>query len=104
MFQATLKNDPEAKKKAFEQWGLEEKHGMSFDAEKVLCYTCKPGDKPAGIAVQHCEIRKCAIEKGFDCCIKCDELSSCKKGAFTSFPEFHKGVVSMQEKYRKAQA
>jgi hypothetical protein len=99
MYLATINNDVEAKKKAFENWQLEERYGLKFDPEQVFCYTCKPEEKPVGIAAQHCAVRACAIEKGFDCCIECKELSTCKKGVFSRYPDFHKGVVKLQEKY-----
>jgi hypothetical protein len=102
MFVATQNNDVSAKKEAFEKWKLEERYGLSFEADKVFCYKCKPGDKPVGIAAQHCEVRNCAIKNGYDCCIECNELKNCEKGVFQRFPDFHKGVIQLQEKYLAA--
>jgi len=104
LFKATQENDPVAKKECYEKWEIKERYGLDYDEETMFCYSCKAEDKPLGVTVQNCPIRNCTIEKGFDCCIECDELKDCKKGAFERFPEFHEGVVKMQEKYRAAQA
>lgn len=102
MYLATINNDETAKKKAFEDWQLEERYGLKFDPEQLYCYTCKPGEKPVGTSAQHCEVRNCAIEKELDCCIECKDLPSCTKGVFSRYPDFHKGVVKLQEKYTAA--
>ena len=102
MYKATLDNDVEAKKECYEKWGMKERYDVEFDEGTVFCYGCKAEDKPAGMAVKLCPIRNCAVEKGFDCCIECDELKDCKKGAFERFPDFHDAVVKMQEKYLAA--
>lgn len=101
MYLATINNDSTAKKEAFDTWKLEERYGISFDAEQVFCYGCKVEDKPVGISAQHCAVRNCAIEKELDCCIECEELPTCEKGVFTQFPEFHKAVVEMQKRYNE---
>ena len=98
--EASLKDDPELKRKVFGEWGLEERYGMKFDAEKIFCFKCKPGDKPEGPVLSHCTVRSCAMEKGLQACIQCDDLKSCNKDLWTRFPKFHEGVVQMQEKYR----
>jgi hypothetical protein len=99
MYTATINKDAKSKKIAWENWKLKEHYGIDFDPDKIYCYTCKPGDKPLGINVKKCDVRNCAIEKGYECCIECKELKDCKKGVFTRFPEFHEGVVKLQEKY-----
>jgi len=102
MYLATINNDTAAKKEAFDTWELEERYGIQFDAEKVFCYGCKVEDKPVGISAQHCDVRNCAIEKEYACCIECKELPACEKGVFSQFPDFHNAVVEMQKKYNEA--
>jgi hypothetical protein len=97
---ATEKNDPVLKKAVFVEWGLEERTGITFDAEKIFCFKCKPGDKPEGPVLRYCTVRSCAKEKGYEACIQCDELKICEKELWKRFPEFHDGVIMMQQKYR----
>ena len=98
--EASVKNDPELKKEAYEQWGLKERYGLEFDAEKIFCFKCKPGDKPEGPVLTNCTVRSCAMEKGYQACIQCDELKECNKDLWTRFPQFHEGVLKMQAKYQ----
>jgi hypothetical protein len=96
---ATLKNDPELKKEVYEKWDLKGRYGLKFDAEKIFCFKCKPGDQPEGPVLTNCTVRSCAIEKGYQACIQCDELKTCEKDLWKRFPQFHEAVVKMQEKY-----
>ena len=57
-------------------------------------------DKPKGIVLARCTVRDCAIEKGKECCIDCDELVECDKDLWRRFPDFKKKVVAAQVKYR----
>lgn len=98
---ASQKNDPELKKAVYEEWGLKERYGLEFDAEKLFCFRCKPGDKPEGPVLTNCTVRSCAIEKGYQACIQCDELKECDKDLWTRFPQFYESVVKMQVKYRE---
>ena len=34
-------------------------------------------------------------------CIECDDLATCDKKLWTTFPTFHDKVIEMQQKYRK---
>lgn len=97
--EASLKNDAELKKAAFEEWGLAERYGMVFDAEKIFCFKCKPGDKPEGPVLTNCTVRSCAIEKGYRACIECSQLAECDKDLWTRFPKFHEEVIKMQDKF-----
>ncbi len=104
LYQATIENDNEKKKEAYTNWKIKERYNIDFDPEQVFCYGCKNKDKPAGVVVQNCSVRKCVIEKGFDCCIECNELTECKQELWQRFPEFHKAVIDMQKKYLEAKA
>jgi hypothetical protein len=97
---ASVKDDPELKKAVFVEWDLEERYGLEFDPEKIFCFKCKPLDKPEGPVLTHCTVRKCALEKGYQACIQCDELKDCDKDLWERFPQFHDGVIELQKKYR----
>jgi hypothetical protein len=99
---ATLENNLDLKKKAYVDFKFKEKYGIEFDADKVFCYGCKIKDKPLGMSVKACTVRKCAIEKGYECCIQCDGLATCDKELWTNFPKFKDIVIEMQKKYKAA--
>jgi len=99
---ASLENDPALKKEVYETWQIKERYDIDFDAEKIFCFGCKPGDKPEGVVLTHCTVRKCTVEKGFDCCIECSELAECEKDLWTRFPDFKKHVIELQQKYQTA--
>ena len=93
-------DDVEKKRAAYEMWHVKENHGLDFDPDQIVCHGCKTDSKELGVVVEHCEIRKCAMKKKLDGCIRCDELASCEK-----FPtDFRKVVLEMQQQYRAAQS
>jgi hypothetical protein len=100
LYKATVENNIELKKKAYEEVKFKEKFKIEFDPEKVFCYGCKVQDKPLSLAVNACTVRKCAIAKKYDCCIQCNELARCDKELWISFPKFKEAVIEMQKKYR----
>jgi hypothetical protein len=97
--EASLKNDLELKKKAYETWHIKERYNVDFDAEKTFCFGCKNSDRPVGIVMQNCTVRQCAIDKKLDSCIECKELKDCGKDLWTRFPDFRKAVIKMQVTY-----
>ncbi|MFC2096638.1 DUF3795 domain-containing protein, partial [Bacteroidota bacterium] len=98
---ATLENDLEKKKEAYEIWHIKENYGLDFDENTAFCWKCKNLEKPKGVAIHNCTVRSCAMEKGYDACIQCDELTSCDKDLWTRFPEFYNAVKEMQVKYKE---
>jgi hypothetical protein len=96
----TLENNIDIKKKAYSDFKFKEKYGIEFDAEKVFCYGCKVKDKPLSMPVNACTVCKCAIDKGYECCIQCDGLANCDKELWTTFPKFRETVIGMQKKYK----
>ncbi|WP_319228970.1 DUF3795 domain-containing protein [Draconibacterium orientale] len=97
--EASEKNDVELKKKVYAEWQIEEQYGIAFDAEKIFCFGCKNSDKPAGVLLNNCKVRGCAIDKQYDSCIQCKQLIDCDKNLWKRFSDFHKSVIAMQEKY-----
>ena len=102
LYKATIENSPELKKKAFEEFKWKEKFGVDFDAEKVFCFGCKPADKPLSINVTACTVRKCAVAKGYECCVECSGLTACDKELWKNYPKFKEIVLQMQNNYISA--
>ena len=100
---ATLNDDAKLKKECFKSWGIEERYGIKYDEKISFCYGCKTEDKPEGVVVSECTVRKCVQEKEIDCCIECKELRSCDKDLWKRFPDFYEGVKKMQLKYWEAE-
>lgn len=97
--EASIKNDAELKKKAYETWHIKERYNVDFDAEKTFCFGCKNKEKPIGVVMSNCTVRQCAVDKKLDACIECKELKTCQKDLWTRFPDFHKTVIKMQVSY-----
>ncbi len=102
MKKATLENNVELKKEAYRNWQIEEKYGIAFDPDKIFCYGCKTDKESLGVVVEKCTVRSCAIAKGYDCCIECNDLAACDKEIWKTFPDFHNAVIEMQKKYKEA--
>lgn len=98
---ATLEGDLELKKEAWKEWNIEERYGLAFDQEQAFCYKCKALDKPDGVVLANCDVRRCARERKVEACIECDDLATCDKKLWTTFPQFHEKVFEMQQRYRK---
>ena len=99
---ASVENDAVKKKEAYEIWKMKENYGIEFEPDKIYCYGCKSQDKPAGVVISNCTVRKCAMEKKYECCIECKDLTNCTKELWTKFPDFKKSVIEIQAKYLKA--
>jgi len=97
--EASVKNDTELKRKAYETWQIKERYNVDFDAEKTFCFGCKNSEKPAGVVMLNCTVRSCAIEKKLDSCIECKVLNECDKDLWRRFPDFKKMVIEMQATY-----
>jgi hypothetical protein len=98
----SLENDIKLKKEAYDQWKIKARFNVDFDPKKIFCYGCKKSEKPEGIVLVNCTVRRCAMEKELDCCIECNELISCEKDLWSRFPDFKKQVIKMQEEYEKS--
>lgn len=97
---ATLENNTDLKKEAYDEWKIKDRYGVGFEADEIFCYTCKPGDKPEGVVLINCTVRSCTIEKNHECCIQCNELEACEKDLWKRFPRFKELVIEMQNKYQ----
>lgn len=95
---STVTNNLELKKEAYKEWRIQEKYKVEFDPEKMYCWGCK-SDKPAGIITSNCSIRSCVISKKYDCCIQCNDLATCDKEVWKTFPQFRESMLKLQKKY-----
>lgn len=100
MYLAGKSDNEELKKEAFKMWRLEEKYGLTYAPELAYCEKCKTEGEVKSPLLTGCAVRKCAIGKGYDCCIECDELKACDKEIWTTFPQFKQEVIKMQEAYK----
>jgi len=96
---ATQENSPELKKEAYAIWKVKEHYGVDFEPEKIYCWGCKTTEKPAGVVLKGCQVRKCAIEKGYDCCIECSNLSACEFDLWKRFPDFKTHMIGEQKRF-----
>lgn len=96
---ASLENDPDQKKNAYDLWEIRERYGVEFSPDEIFCYGCKTKDKPEGVVLVNCTVRSCVISKGLECCIECGELTECKKDLWDRFPDFKQMVIEMQKQY-----
>ncbi len=102
LYRATLEDNPELRKKAYEEFKFKEKFNVDYDQAKIFCWGCKPKDKPLSINVSACTVRKCTIEKGYDCCIECDGLKACDKELWKNFPQSKLKVLEAQKIYNNS--
>lgn len=102
--EASEKNDVELKKKAYQEWKIQEQYGIAFIAENIFCFGCKNTNRPEGVVSRNCTVRSCAINKKFDSCIQCKALKDCDKNLWKRFPDFHKSVMGVQQKYFNGKA
>jgi len=100
-YMATIENDDAKKKEAYDIWKIKERYNVDYNPETAVCWRCKNHDKKQGVVVSNCTVRDCAVKKGYDSCIQCEELTTCNKDLWKRFPEFYKAVMEMQVKYKE---
>jgi hypothetical protein len=110
---ATLANDTAAKAKQLEVWrdkqadkvaAWEKEKGRAMTVEDVFCYGCKEeGARLSPVAAQ-CTARACVIERKLVSCAHCDELETCQKELWVSFPKFRTHVLGIRKALLAAQA
>ncbi|MCX6259119.1 MAG: DUF3795 domain-containing protein [Bacteroidia bacterium] len=92
---ATISNDDALRKATAEKWAVKYK-APDFTAEMINCLGCRQD----GVKIGHCyecEIRNCAIEKGFVTCGSCPELDTCSKvaGILSFVPDARENLRQM---------
>ncbi|HEX3007830.1 MAG TPA: DUF3795 domain-containing protein [Bacteroidales bacterium] len=96
---ATVENNLELKKEVYKEWRIKEKYNFEFDAESMFCWGCKTEGKPLGVITNNCSVRACAIDKGYDSCIQCKDLTTCEKEIWKTFPKFKESMLELQKKF-----
>ena len=87
---ATLKNDDDLRKATAEKWKTAY-NAQDLTYEMINCTGCRiEGPKFSHCTV--CEIRNCAISRGFETCADCNEMQTC-----TIVAAVHKYVPDAKE-------
>jgi hypothetical protein len=73
---ATMKNDDDLRRITAEKW-QKMFNSPDISPETINCTGCRQ-DGPKFTHCSVCEIRKCAIAKGFGTCAECGELEECQ--------------------------
>ncbi|ACB74271.1 DUF3795 domain-containing protein [Opitutus terrae] len=99
LYHATQAQDPAAMKAVHEKWQWKQKHGID-DPALCFCHGCKPTEKQSlNVMQQRCTVRVCAMKRGFDSCIQCQELVRCEKELWKNWPKFKQQVEQWQKDY-----
>jgi hypothetical protein len=100
LFKATRDNDVKLKKAVYDNWEMKKHFGIQFEADKVFCYGCKPGDKPLKVGMAECEVRTCPISHGLEACVQCGGLASCDKAFWKQWPVSYGLTKKYQARYK----
>ena len=100
LYKATQDNDVEMKKVLYERQEMKAKFGFDFDPDKVVCHTCKPGDKPKKAGMDTCPVRQCALANGVESCVQCANLDACDKEYWKKWPGQFASTKMIQARYR----
>ncbi len=73
---ATVHNDDALREKTAKLWA--EMNNAPITAEMINCIGCRVEGIKTPFCESVCEIRQCAIKKGFDTCGGCTEHEKCK--------------------------
>ena len=72
---ATINNDEELRRKTAEKWS--KLNGVEILPEYLHCRGCRGEGPKTFYCESMCEIRKCAVNKGFGTCGECPEAEGC---------------------------
>lgn len=74
---ATVNDDDGLRRRIAGQWS--ELNGVDITPEMINCLGCRADGVKTPYCESLCEIRKCAMGKGFETCGSCGEMGSCRK-------------------------
>ncbi len=100
LFKATHENDAKLKRAVYDDWKMKEKFGIEFEADKIFCHGCKPGDEPLKVGMAECEVRTCPISHGMESCVQCGSLASCDKAFWKEWPVAYAQIKQLQVRYK----
>ena len=75
---ATLNNDDELRKEVSRKW-CEMNQTDQITPETINCMGCRSDGVRFAYCEYMCEIRKCAVAKGYETCGDCHDKSCCEK-------------------------
>ena len=75
-YKATHSNDIEEKKRVAEKWSKAAGHTVTV--EEILCDGCRAGGRLVAYCAA-CNIRTCAVSKGYLTCAQCPDMAGCTK-------------------------
>lgn len=99
LFKATRENDVTLKKAVYDKWEMGKRFGIQFEADKIFCYGCKPGDKPLKVGMAECPVRTCPAAGGLESCVQCLDLASCDKSFWKEWPNAFDLAKKLQARY-----
>lgn len=73
---ATVNDDNELRVKVAKLWS--ELNGVEITPADINCEGCRMDDPKTPFCDSLCEIRKCAVSKGFETCGECSRLEPCE--------------------------
>ena len=76
---ATINNDQALREKTAKLWS--ELNHVTILPEQINCEGCRANGVKFVYCEQLCQIRQCALKKGFETCGDCAELEKCPKVA-----------------------
>jgi len=88
---ATINNDDKLREETAKEWA-EMNNSPEITPETINCTGCRIDGVKFYYCGHLCEIRKCAISKGFSTCADCSEMYKCEKVA-----QIHSGVPECLE-------
>ncbi len=93
---ATIANDNELRAQTAEKWKVQH-NAVGITADMINCTGCTAEGVKFGHC-QKCEIRNCAISKGFTTCAECDSMENCSiiKNVHQYVPEALANLVSLK--------
>ena len=74
---ATMNDDDVLRDKVAKLWS--ELNGVEITREMINCDGCNVDGLKTPFCESMCEIRKCALDKGFVTCGECDSFETCEK-------------------------
>lgn len=93
---ATVNHDNALRERTAKLWS--KMNHVSITAEMINCMGCRTDGVKTPSCDSICEIRKCALKKGFDTCGECMELKNCKvvEPVLKNNPEAAENLKSMK--------
>ena len=93
---ATVNHDNALREKTAQLWS--KMNHVPITAEMINCMGCRTDGVKTPYCDSICEIRRCALKKGFDTCGECSELKNCKviEPVLKNSPEASENLKSMR--------